>query len=328
MRSDRERLAAAIAVLAILAGPSAGHEVRPGFLELEETAAGEFNVLWKVPTRNGLRLRMDPLFPEGCEQTSPIDAYDAPGALVETWNMSCAGSLIGQSIRILGLEATLTDVLMRIETAEQSIYTARLNPSSPSWTVPAAPSRGELTGAYLWLGIEHILLGVDHLLFVLGLLLLVDGPWRLVKTITAFTVAHSITLASATVGLVLLDERAVNAAIALSILFLGVEILRSRDGHAALTGRHPWAVAFAFGLLHGLGFASALTELGLPASDIPVALLLFNVGVEIGQIGFVLLILALLRSFVRLEMVWPTWSRSLPAYVIGSMGAFWFVGRF
>ena len=324
------RVAVAVATtiwLGSLVSPATAHEVRPGFLEVEESAPLEFDVLWKVPTRNGSRLRLDPAFPDGCEATSPTDAYEAPGALVERWTMACSESLVGGTIRILGLEATLTDVLLRIATAEGETYTARLHPSSPSWTVPAKPSAGSLTAAYLWLGVEHILLGVDHLLFVLGLLLLVAGPWRLLKTITAFTVAHSITLGFATLGLLLLDEKAVNAAIALSILFLGVEIMRGRAGHVGLTSRYPWWVAFAFGLLHGLGFASALTRLGLPESDIPIALLLFNVGVEVGQIGFVLLVLALLRSFQQLEMMWPRWSEPLPAYAIGTMGAFWFIGR-
>ena len=316
-----------LAVLLACALPLSAHEVRPGFLEMTETAPLDFEVLWKVPTRNGMRLRMDPLFPDGCEATSPVDAYEVPGSLVERWSVRCTAPLVGRALRILGLEATLTDVLVRIQAVDGSTFTARLHPSSPSWTVPETPSAGELTGAYLWLGIEHILLGVDHLLFVLGLLLLVDGPMRLLKTITAFTIAHSITLAIATFGVVLLEERAVNAAIALSILFLGVEIMRGRDGHVGLTGRYPWAVAFAFGLLHGLGFASALTDLGLPDGDIPIALLLFNVGVEIGQLSFVFLVLALLRATRRLDVVWPRWAEPLPAYAIGTMGAFWFIGR-
>jgi hydrogenase/urease accessory protein HupE len=181
--------------------------------------------------------------------------------------------------------------------------------------------------AFLKLGVEHIWLGVDHLLFVFGLLLLVKSRWMLLKTITAFTVAHSITLALATLGYAHLPGPPLNAAIALSILVLGVEVIRSRSGEATITILHPWIVAFAFGLLHGFGFASGLSALGLPAADIPLALVMFNVGVEIGQVSFVLLILLLERSFRQLEIRWPRWVQALPGYTVGSLGAFWTVQR-
>jgi hydrogenase/urease accessory protein HupE len=180
---------------------------------------------------------------------------------------------------------------------------------------------------YLGLGIEHILLGIDHLLFVLGLLLLVSGPWMLIKTITAFTVAHSITLALATLGLVAVPSRPVDAAIALSIVFLGAEILRARQGRPGLAARAPWVVAFAFGLLHGLGFAGALSQLGLPPGEVPQALLFFNVGVEIGQLMFVPTFLALVWALRALQVSWPRWSEPLPAYAIGTVAAFWFIER-
>ena len=300
LTSAEARVRLSLGILAVLlacALPLSAHEVRPGFLEMTETAPLDFEVLWKVPTRNGMRLRMDPLFPDGCEATSPVDAYEVPGSLVERWSVRCTAPLVGRALRILGLEATLTDVLVRIQAVDGSAFTARLHPSSPSWTVPDTPSAGELTGAYLWLGIEHILLGVDHLLFVLGLLLLVDGPMRLLKTITAFTIAHSITLAIATFGVVLLEERAVNAAIALSILFLGVEIMRARDGH----GRADRALPMGRRLRLRTTPRSRLRQRPDRArppglGDVPVALLLFNVGVEIGQLGFVILVLALLRA--------------------------------
>ncbi len=181
--------------------------------------------------------------------------------------------------------------------------------------------------AFLKLGVEHIWLGVDHLLFVFGLLLLVQSPWMLFKTITAFTVAHSITLALATFGYVYLPALLLNAAIALSILILGVEVVRSRSGKTSITILHPWIVAFAFGLLHGFGFASGLSALGLPSAGIPLALVMFNVGVEIGQVSFVLLILILERSFRQLEIRWPRWVQALPGYTVGSLGAFWTIQR-
>jgi hydrogenase/urease accessory protein HupE len=180
---------------------------------------------------------------------------------------------------------------------------------------------------YLGLGVEHILLGVDHLLFVVGLLLIVRGPWMLVKTITAFTLAHSLTLALATLGFVAVPSRPVDAAIALSIMFLGAEILRARQDRPGLAARRPWVVAFAFGLLHGLGFAGALTELGLAPAEIPVALLFFNVGVEVGQLMFVGACLALAWALRQLRVSWPRWAAPLPAYAIGTVAAFWFIER-
>jgi HupE / UreJ protein len=180
---------------------------------------------------------------------------------------------------------------------------------------------------YVGLGIEHILLGIDHLLFVFGLLLLVRGPWMLIKTITAFTLAHSITLALATLGFVAVPSRPVDAAIALSIVFLGAEILRARQGRPGLAARRPWVVAFAFGLLHGLGFAGALTALGLAPGEIPLALLFFNVGVEIGQLLFVGACLALAWALRQLQVSWPRWAVPLPAYAIGTIAAFWFIER-
>jgi hydrogenase/urease accessory protein HupE len=180
---------------------------------------------------------------------------------------------------------------------------------------------------YVRLGIEHIVMGVDHLLFVLGLLLIVSSTSMLVKTITSFTLAHSITLAIATLGYAQAPLIPLNVAIALSILFLGPEIIRARTGQTSLTIRHPWIVAFAFGLLHGFGFASGLTSMGLPSNEVPLALLFFNVGVEIGQLLFVFLVLALARSFRTLEIRWPRWAQAIPAYTVGALGAFWTIER-
>jgi hypothetical protein len=188
-------------------------------------------------------------------------------------------------------------------------------------------SVADAAGRYLALGVEHILLGIDHLLFVLGLLLIVRGPWMLIKTVTAFTVAHSLTLALATLGLVAVPSRPVDAAIALSIVFLAAEILRARQGRTGLTHRFPWLIAFAFGLLHGLGFAGALAEIGLPAGEIPLALLFFNLGVEIGQLMFIAVVLSLRWAVLRLEIAWPVWAEPLPAYLIGTLAASWFIER-
>jgi hydrogenase/urease accessory protein HupE len=230
-------------------------------------------------------------------------------------------------LHIAGLETTITDVLVRIHHADGRLESHLLRPGSPTVTLGGSTTAVERVAAYLRLGVQHILLGVDHLLFVLGLLLIVRGTMPLVKTISAFTLAHSITLAIATLGYASAPAVPLNAAIALSILFLGPEIVRVWRGETSFTIRHPWVVAFAFGLLHGFGFASGLTAMGLPQAEIPLALLLFNVGVEIGQLLFVALILLLARSFRTLEIRWPRPVELLPGYAVGSLGAFWAIQR-
>ncbi len=238
-----------------------------------------------------------------------------------------ARGLAGQRIEFPGLQATITDVLVRVELLDGRRWTTIVHPSQP-WIEIAAP-QGKLAvlGSYVVHGIRHIAFGADHLLFVLGLLLIVKDRWTLVKTITAFTVAHSITLAIATFGWAEAPVLPLNAAIALSIFFLGPEIVRSWRGETSFTIEHPWVVAFVFGLIHGFGFASALTSAGLPHADLPLALLGFNVGVEIGQVGFVLLVLLLERSFRVLEIRWPRWIAALPGYAVGTLGAFWTIQR-
>jgi hydrogenase/urease accessory protein HupE len=228
---------------------------------------------------------------------------------------------------IQGLESTITDVIVRVHHKDGRLESHLLKPTNPSVTLGAATSAWQRAGSYVRLGVEHILLGIDHLLFVLGLLLIVGDRWMLLKTITAFTVAHSLTLAIATLGYASAPLPPLNAAIALSILFLGPEIVRRWRGESSLTIRHPWVVAFAFGLLHGFGFASGLTTMGLPKAEIPLALLLFNVGVEIGQLGFVALILGLERAFRALEIRWPQLVELLPGYAVGSLGAYWTIQR-
>jgi hypothetical protein len=241
--------------------------------------------------------------------------------------MECHAGLAGQTIAIDGLEAFATDVLLRVQHADGRVETHLLKPFQPSVTLRSAGDGARGGGAYLYLGIEHILLGVDHLLFVLGLLLIVRDRWMLLKTVTSFTVAHSITLAVATFDIVQVPAAPLNAVIALSIMFLGPEIVRVWRGETSFTIRHPWVVAFAFGLLHGFGFASGLAQLGLTRDEIPLALLTFNVGVEIGQLAFVVLILLLERAFHQLAIRWPLVVARLPGYTVGVLGAFWTIQR-
>ncbi len=303
------------------------HEIRPGYLEIKEWATDSYRVLWKGPAAGTMRLKLDPVFPENCAATDSGSTTATPGAIIQRWNIQCEGGLRGQPVAVDGLGSTMTDVLIRVEFLDGTMQTHLLRPSNPAVTIGGSPDVTTAILSYMSLGIEHIVMGIDHLLFVLGLLLIVSDRWMLVKTVTAFTIAHSITLGIATLGYASAPGPPLNAAIALSILFLGPEIVRAWRGQSSLTIRHPWVVAFAFGLLHGFGFASGLTTMGIPTAEIPLALVSFNVGVELGQIFFVVLILALERSFRVLEMRWPRWVELSPGYAVGSLGAFWTIQR-
>jgi hydrogenase/urease accessory protein HupE len=322
----RVNLLLAVGVVLLTAAPVYGHELRPGYLELRELPDGRYEALWKQPAVGDLVLRLSPAFPESCTMTT-ADRQLLAGALSTRFTLACPGGLAGKAIRFAGLEDTITTVLVRVHYLDGSEETHLVHPATPFVTIRGTAGWTERARSYLQLGVEHILLGVDHLLFVLGLLLIIKDRWTLVKTVTAFTVAHSITLAVATLGHASLPGPPLNAAIALSILFLGPEIVRSWRGQTSLTIRQPWVVAFAFGLLHGFGFASGLTATGLPRGEIPLALLLFNVGVEIGQLGVVCLVLLLERSFRQLEVRWAAWVERIPGYLVGSLGAYWTIQR-
>jgi hydrogenase/urease accessory protein HupE len=320
-------LALAASLVLGAAGAALAHEVRPGYLELRESEPATYTLLWKRPTGGEVEIRIAPVIPEGCRLATSDRQQLTPGAVLVRGTLICAGGLAGKTLRVAGLETTITDVLVRIQHGDGRVESHLLRPATPSVTLGAMTSGLQRALAYVQLGIQHILLGVDHLLFVLGLLLIVSDRWVLVKTITSFTVAHSITLAIATLGYASAPLPPLNAAIALSILFLGPEIVRVWRGETSFTIHHPWVVAFAFGLLHGFGFASGLTAMGLPRAEIPLALLLFNVGVEIGQIAFVVLIVLLERAFQALEIRWPRWVQALPGYAVGSLGAYWAIQR-
>ncbi len=266
-------------------------------------------------------------FPEGTQNATEITGLNDGSAHVERWSITRAGGLVGEVLFIDGLKRTQTEALVRIQRLDGTTQIARLMPVDPSVIVAATPTWWQAAGTYVGVGVRHILGGVDHLLFVLGLLFLVRGRWMLIKTITSFTIAHSLTLAVATLGWAHAPTDTLNVLIALSILFLGPEIVRLRRGQTSLAVEHPWVVAFLFGMLHGFGFASGLTELGLPPGEIPLALLMFNVGVEIGQLGFVALLLLLSASFGVLQFRWRPWVAYAPAYVIGTLGAYWTIDR-
>jgi hydrogenase/urease accessory protein HupE len=324
-------------LLALLVQPAVSDEIRPGYLEMRQTSPVTYNLLFKIPARGeDLRLAIYVKLPEGTQDVGLPRASFSDGAYVERRSIRRDGGLAGQAVSIEGLSATSTDVLVRIESLEGAIQTERLSPTKTSFVIQAVPGSGEVAATYLRLGVEHILFGFDHLLFVLALVILVRGWGRVAVTVTAFTIAHSITLAAATLGFVNVPGPPVEATIALSIMLVSVEILNARRGKPSLTARLPWLVAFSFGLLHGFGFAGALAEVGLPQHAIPVALLFFNIGVEVGQLLFVTTVLSLMslsrymasqvlepaliqRTFDRLDVT--------AAYAIGIAAAYWLVER-
>jgi hypothetical protein len=323
-----KRLLALIAVtvgLLGLASGAAAHEVRPAYLEIDQTGPSTYRAIWKQPVMGDVAIHLVPHLSNGWLEQAPADQYATAGFLVRTWNIQAARStpLEGQRVTIEGLKDTITDVFVRVRLANGQGLDTIVRPEAPSLTIQVANGAGMSVTAFLVLGVQHILTGPDHLLFLLGLLLIVRDRWMLLKTVSAFTLAHSLTLAAATFGLITLPTALLNALIALSILFVAPEVIRANRGGTSFTIRHPWAVAFAFGLLHGMGFASGLTSLGLEKSALLGALVLFNVGVEIGQLAFIALVLALLRAFRLMEIRWPRPLQLAPTYAIGVFGASW-----
>jgi len=320
-------LASLLTFLVCLPGRVQAHEMRPAYLELHEESPGEFSVLWKTPMRGEMRLALEPAWSGRTAPRTPLALRQTSTAAVQTWRLKAIEPLRGQAVRIRGLENTMTDALVRIEFVDGTTWTQLLTARAPAAEIPSRQSLLTVAGVYLKLGVEHILTGVDHLLFVLALIIITRGGWKLVKTVTAFTVSHSITLTAATLGFVHVPQRPVEAVIALSIVFVAAEIVHSQQGREGITARQPWVVAFTFGLLHGLGFAGALSEVGLPQGHIPVALLFFNLGVEAGQLMFVAVVLSVIAVVRRIRIPLPRWAELVPPYVIGSVAMFWVIQR-
>jgi hydrogenase/urease accessory protein HupE len=308
---------------------AAAHEARPAYMQVTEIAPQRYEIIWRTPVLSGMRLPVTLRFPKNTRKVTEPVVHELSDSLAERRLIETTGSLTGTRIEIVGLQATITDVLVRVQLLDGSYSTTLVRPSKPWIEIATSRSSLEVATAYLMHGIEHILLGYDHLLFVLALILIVRRGRVLLITVTAFTVAHSITLSLATLGVVHVPGPPVEATIALSILLLACEIIRSDRGQLSLTAQWPWLVAFSFGLLHGFGFASALTDIGLPQGDIPLALFAFNVGVETGQLIFIAVVLGTLWcvQWIKFPTVVEHHARSVATYAIGIMAAYWFIER-
>lgn len=312
------------------------HEIKPGYLEITELTSSNngdensedahyYTVIWKSPIQAGAPLAVSPQFKEGCLINYKTTGKSTARVIVTQSTLQCLTPLEGSTVSFVGLDATLTDILLRFEALNGKQQTLRATPDQPSVLIEEEPSRWRVATTYFVLGVEHIWFGFDHLLFVLGLVLLINGKRRIVKTITAFTIAHSITLIATTLGLVNLSIEPVEAVIALSIVFLATEIACKEPDKESFTERKPWIVASAFGLLHGFGFASALSNIGMPYKDVPTALLTFNLGVEVGQLVFVAFILVLIWGFERFKL--RRFAEVVSSYLIGSLSVFWLIQR-
>ncbi len=312
--------------MAFLPGTGYAHEMRPAYLQVDQVDENRYQVIWKIPRRGEMVIRLQPVFPEAGELLQASVPRSVEGAMLYSYDLRTAQPLRGQPVYVDGLERTMVDVLVTVSYLNDEKASFMLKPDANRAEFPVSADKLTVVKAYTLLGIEHILFGMDHLLFVLALIIITRGFGRIIRTITAFTLAHSITLSLAVLGVVQFPGPPIEAVIALSILFLATEILKTQRGTETLTSRKPWLVAFTFGLLHGLGFAGALAEVGLPQNEIPLALAFFNIGVELGQIAFVLAVV-LAMKLLAVKKSWPVLLKRAPTYAIGSLAAFWLIER-
>lgn len=319
-------LAALLCITVLLAFPVRADDLRPGYIEWTEQAPGQWRVTWKAPLLGGLATRAKPILPEGCAVEDAQRQFAGP-VVVESYRVRCTAPLAGRKLGLAGLESGFTDALLRVAPLNRPVQAARLTPQEPRIAIAGEVAASAVWLTYLGLGFEHILLGFDHLLFVVALVLLIGGWRRLVATVTAFTVAHSLTLAATTLGLVAVARKPVEICIALSIVLVAREILRPADAKPTLARRAPALIAFAFGLLHGFGFAAALAEIGLPAGEVPLALLAFNIGVELGQLVVVAAVLAVIAAMARFAAGWQRPITIAGAYAIGAVATAWLIER-
>ncbi|MFT5329550.1 MAG: hydrogenase/urease accessory protein HupE [Parasphingorhabdus sp.] len=302
-------------------------ELRPAYIEMTEQAPGQWSLLWKASANSRLGQTGEIIIPDNCKIEGEQQREYAGSNILTRLALRCDGSVQGNSIGLKGLELSTTDALVRIAPIDSAMQTLRLTPDQPTATLAKPSVISNVAATYTILGVEHILLGFDHLFFVLALVLLLKGGWLVAKTVTAFTIAHSLTLVGSTLGLLSLPPQPVEAVIALSIIFLAIEVVKAKPDEIRLSEQFPWIVAFLFGLLHGFGFAGALAEIGLPEGDVPLALLTFNLGVEIGQLVIVAVALTALHAIGKFQGLWLQPTKTAMAYGIGIISTYWFIER-
>lgn len=308
--------------------PAHAHEMRPFHLEITETEPEIYDITWTVPAReNSIHLALEVRFVDDVETLQKPVGEISGTAYFERWRIRRNGGLVGTPVSIDGLVSTFTDVIVHVSLLDRTSQSVLLTPDNPSFVIAYQPDRWEVAGTYFQLGAEHILLGLDHLLVVLGLLLLVSDRWMRVKTITAFILAQSIALELSVFSIIRVPQAPLNVAIALSVLFVGLELVQKSNRELSFTIRHLWFIASAFGLLHGVGFAGGLSPAGVPHSEIPSASVFFNLGIEAGLLAFVLVALLVAGALRTLEMDRPQWVTQIPGYAIGSLGAYWTIQR-
>jgi hydrogenase/urease accessory protein HupE len=321
------QLCFAIAALFCFSQPAFADELRPGYLAFSQTSEQIWILVWKAPMRGGVTPATQPVLPLDCKATDPPRRTMSEMAVISTFTVRCSSDVAGKAIGLAEFAAAQTDVLVRVAPLDRPVQALRLTAAAPSAIIAVRPDAWQVARIYFVIGVEHILLGYDHLLFVIALVLLLSGFRTIAWAVTAFTVAHSITLIGTTVGLLGLPQRPVEAIIALSIVFLSVEIVKRKDGEARLSERIPWVVAFVFGLLHGFGFAGALKEVGLPESEVAAALLTFNLGVEAGQLLIVMATMTLMAALRKVRSDWVQPATRLTAYAIGTVASMWLIER-
>lgn len=317
----------ALASLFLLTQPAFADELRPGYLEFTQKTETGWMLIWKAPMRGGVTPATQPILPKGCSAKGDPQRAIGTMAVISTFQLVCNRAVAGSSIGLSNFSTAQTDVLVRVAPLNRPVQAMRLTAAEPIAEIVAKPDRWQVAHTYFVIGIEHIVFGYDHLLFVVALVLLLTGFRTIAIAVTAFTVAHSITLVGTTLGFLGLPQRPVEAIIALSIVFLAVEIVKKKEGERRLSERVPWVVAFLFGLLHGFGFAGALKEIGLPESDVPTALLTFNLGVEAGQLLIVAATMLILHGLRRLQPDWTHPAIRLSSYGIGAIASMWLIER-
>jgi hypothetical protein len=315
-----------LSLLALLFSlPGQAHRFAPSLLRVVEVGDQAYQVVWKTPAQGTSAVPLQPVLPANCAAEGDGAGEMEGTGIVRSWQVRCEGGLVGQTLRVSGLAENQASVLASLERLDGSFYQSMLSTEKSEFLIPAEPTALVVMQEYSWLGAEHIWGGIDHLLFVFGLLLLVGGGKRLVWTITAFTLGHSITLSLVTLGYFEYPVALVEFAIALSIFVLALELARENKGD--LFHRQPWWLAGSFGLLHGMGFAGALIEVGLPQSELPLALLFFNIGIEVGQLAFIFVVLAVWMLLRRVLAQWQQQLLPVPVYVLGTLSAMWCIER-